>query len=303
MLIEKVITTQIETKDPTLIYAADQDAAIKKLLTDRFVNKCFKRCFVTEIVEVTNNSPFIFESNRNGGYSRIVVVFKIRGVVYDKFEIVPDAKIIEIMEDGKLILLSKYATIGLAASPKLQNFRKGQMVPVRVVDARYVPQKSLISAQGIPFVPIVDPNLTTFDLGVITKDELKAHLPMLIERIEEEQKKFAEREAKIQKKWNDLLTNGKPDKKLLKGYESSEIEILESKTNITVFRPAWMPVGDTTVYWKPSAEVQEYRNSVQVLKGFLNAVLKDLQAANQLADLYDIGEKHEWMTLYTKEKA
>lgn len=294
MFIERTHTTQIDTKDPLVLYSIDLKESLKNILTARYVGKCFKRCYILEIVEIIKHSPIICECNRNGGSARIAMTFKIKGIIYDRYEVIPDAKIVEILEDGKIILRSKYSAIMLKGNPKLQHYKIGQMVPVRALDAKYMPLRHVISVQGIPFVPLKEVDK---DLEVqITADDQLTIEPML-KKLEEEQKKFDSLDKKTQTKWNNILNPSK--QKPPAGFTS--IDITKVQGSGRIIRPDWTELGDTTVWWKEEKREGVIKNSVQVLKGYINQMIKSLNTANMLAELYDVDTNTPWMDVYKKE--
>jgi hypothetical protein len=294
-IIEKFLTTQIDTKDPDILYTLDPTATLKTLLTTRFVNKCFKRCFILEITEIVRYSPFVCEWNRTGGSARIAISFRVNGMQYDKYEVIPDCKIIEIMEDGKILLKNKIAAVMLMPNAKLQSYRVGHIVPVRVYDARYVPNRHLISVQAVPFTPL-RLELAVFDIAILDEDQ-KILEPM-IARLAEEQARFAAVDAKVAAKITKLLDPKTPAKH--DNFKPIEIKLITGTGRVT--RADHSALGSTTVLWQAvDAPKVETRNSVQVLRGYLNSAIKDVALAVALAETYDFTEKNNepWMDLYT----
>lgn len=287
-------TTQIETKDPNVLYSTDLKEVLKNILTARYVGKCFKRCFVVEIMEIVRHSPVICEWDRNGGNARIAMTFKIKGIVYERFEVIPDAKIVEILEDGKIILRSKYAAIMLKGNAKLQHYKVGQMVPVRANESKYMPLRHVVSVQGIPFVPLKEMDK---ELEVqVSVDDQKTIEPLL-KRLAEEQKRFDLLDKKTQTAWNALLNP--PKQKPPASFVS--VDIVKVKGTGRILRPDWTALGDTTVWWKEEKREGTIKNSVQVLKGYINQMIKTLGVASSLAELYDLDVDAAWIDLYKKE--
>lgn len=297
MYIERVFTTQIDTKDPSVLYSTDLKESLRSILTTMYSGRCFKRCFITEILEIVKHSPAVCEWNRTGGSVRIALTFRVRGIIYERFEVIPDAKIIQIMEDGKIVLRSKYAAIILMSNPKLQYFKVGQMVPVRVYETRYVPKRNSVSVQGIPFVPIRAQEDREFEVQ-ITDDDQKTLEPFY-KRLQEEKKSFDTLDKKTQTAIADLFNPGK--QKPPTGY--SAVDITEVRGYGRILRPDWTPLGDTTVWWKSETKEQIIKNSAQVLKGYLNGMTKALNTAIALAELYDLRSKEPWIDVYSKEKS
>lgn len=282
MIIERIFTTSLETKDTSKFYIKDTKAALKKMLEEQYANKCYRKCYILEIMEILEHSPFICEWNRNGGSVRINVTFKVQAVVYDLWEVIT-AKLIEITEHGELLFKSKYASIMLMNDPLLQNYKIGQVIPLRVYDARYIPHYPDISVRGIPFTPLDEKIEYIVDVEEEPMDNLwKKH------KVEID--KFVPRA----KKWEKLLD---PELKTIKDYKLVELDSIKGYGSI--MRPEWMPIQSTKVYWKPMTKSEPLTNgSSTIIKALLNSCIKNVQMANMLADQYDIDEKYAWMNVY-----
>jgi hypothetical protein len=255
--------------------------------------KCFKRCFITEIADIIRYSPPICENNRNGGTVRITVNYKIRGIVFDKFEVIPDAKIMKIMEDGKILLRTANAAIMLMSNAKLQKYKVDQIVPVRVYDAKYIPYRKIITVRGIPFIPIKEQD-REFDVNITDEDHKT--LEPIYKRIDDEMAKFLKLDKKIQKAWKTLLDPS--DFKPPAGFQ--EMDIKDVKGSGKIYRPEWSDIGSTTVYFK-TEKASQIKNSVHVLRGYTNSILKHLTVANQLAETYESTDA-AWADVYKQEK-
>lgn len=301
VFIERQFTTQIDEKDPNILYSADMPATLKTILTKMYVGKCFKRCYVTEILEISEYSPPVLEAMRNGGSARIAIQFRVRGLIYDRFEVIPDAKIVEITESGKMVLRSRHAAIMIAADPRLQQYRVGMTVPVRVVDSRYIAYRDTISVSGIPFIPLhlLQPEQADEFEVQLTAEDTQTVEPMLA-RVVDARKRFEENAAA--KNWRDLLDPIKDNDP--KGYK--RLDITKVRGHGRVMRPEWTSLDDTSVWWQDITDGKvTIKNSATVLKGYLSSMLKQLELAISLSTQYDWAQEKDapWVTLYRKEKA
>lgn len=292
--IERPLITQIDTKDPAVLYSTDLKATLKNILNDMYIGKCFKRCHITEILEIDENSPPIMEAMRNGGSARISVKFRVRGIVYDMYEVIPDAKIVEIIEDGKMLLRSRHAAIMLAADARLQHFRVGMTVPVRVMEARYIPYRDTISVTGIPFIPLQN-TTDPFDVN-FTADDQTACEP-LIARLREAQKRFEA--LPHAREWRTFLDGKSPTPA---DFKQVDFTAVMGRGRIT--RPDWTPLMDTTVAWQVAKDEKTIKNSATVLKGYIQQSIKQLDLACVLAEQYTwTAEKSApWVAIYLAGK-
>jgi hypothetical protein len=293
--IERPLITQIDTKDPAVLYSTDMKSTLKTILTQMYVGKCFKRCHVTEIIDIEDNSPPVMEAMRNGGSARISIRARVRGIVYDMFEVIPDAKIVEIIEDGKMLLRSRHAAIMIAADPRLQHFKVGMTVPIRAMESRYIPYRDTISVTGIPFVPIFNPPTDPFDVNFTTDDQ-DACEPLLT-RLKELQKRFES--VPHAKDWQNFL-DGKIEP--IAGFKAVDFTRVKGRGRIT--RQDWTPLMDTSVAWQDVKDEKTIKNSATVLKGYIAAAIKQLELACVMAEQYDwaIEKTAPWVALYRGEK-
>ena len=293
--IERPLITQIDTKDPNVLYSTDMKATLKTILTQMYVGKCFKRCYITEIIDIEENSPPVMEAMRNGGTARIAIRFRVRGIVYDQFEVIPDAKIVEIIEDGKMLLRSRNAAIMLAADARLQHFRVGMTIPVRAMESRYIPYRDTISVTGIPFVPVFVPANEPFDVNFSADDQ--ALCEPLMTKLREVQTRFGA--TANHKEWQDFL-DSKPA--AMAGFKQIDFTKVKGRGRIT--RADWTPLMDTMVAWQDVKDEKTIKNSATVLKGYISAAIKQLELACAMAEQYDwtTEKTAPWVALYRAEK-
>ena len=291
MIVERILTSQLDSKDTDLIYSHDPTEKIKDLLTRMYVGKCFKKCFVLEITEIIKMSPLICDRHRVGGAVRFSVQCKYRALMYDEFAVITNAKIIEIMENGKILLKSDNAAIQLMPHVKLQNLRIGDTMPVRVVRARYPPLRDIISVSGIPFTPITsrDP----FNVN-ITADDLK-DLEPLIKKFDEESNRLDQMESKHRKKWSQILESQ------IAGPEGFTLKDIRNLTGPGFISHVDMSnLGSTKVWWKsdPGTNIS-IKNSINVLKSIVGRMTRNINLIMEFDVLYDPFDKSvEWIKIY-----
>lgn len=304
MIIEKRLIVSIDTNDAKIIYAPDHNAAIIELLKTKYKNRCFKNCFIIDIARIIERSPMVCEYHRSGGHVKITVSFVVRAIIYDQYETIPDAQIAQIMESGNFILKSKYAAIALAPNPKLQHLKVGQIIPVRVVRARYIPHRDKISVQGIPFIPMITP---VDEVLVSVQKEDIDQLSGLKSRIAEEQKKISEMDSKKIALLKEIMYPYKEVKM------PKSVSIWDLKGTVTISRPDSLDPFELVCVARESKEIKKddlkdaketpAQSPVVVLKGYLNTVLKNLTALRSLAEIYtiDASTKPIWQ-IYISEK-
>lgn len=294
MIIERTITTQLDILDTKVIWADDLNSELLKILHDQYVGKCYLRCFVIRIVEIVKRNSPIVEQMRNSGSTRIPIIFKVEGIIYDINEIIPDAKIIKILEDGNIILENKYAKIMMQYDPKLQHFKKNDIIPVRVVGSEYIAYRSscsVIATAFIPYVGDVSPREITF-----TKSDMEnVDVISLLEKLENAHKRLS---LQKYKQWVELLD---PDEQKFVGYKY--VDIISITGSGHIIKPNWSNTMDKKVWFAEDTKIEK-KHCVHVLRGYLNQMLKQVELAISICENYnwDSAKNSAWVNLYKSSK-
>ena len=153
MIIERNYMTQISIRDPRHIYNPEPVKGFTKILEDMYVGKIFLGCMVTEIhnVEMGQNKGL---PDRPGGYVLVTLKCDIVGVRYDNYEIIPNAKVLEILKEDEALLDSTYGSLGLYLGKNLQFINVGDTLPVVCYESIYdEPMEKKIGISAQPFMP------------------------------------------------------------------------------------------------------------------------------------------------------
>jgi hypothetical protein len=221
MLVERLITTQIGTSDTNILYSSDINADLIKLLQQKYGETCFKRCFIKNIISIEELAPTILDPHRPIGNATITLTFKAQAVVYDTNEVIPAAKIIQIMDNGRIVLKTDIATIMLMPNQLIQHYKVDDIVPVRVVQSRYKVGYKNIAIQAIPFLPLKDETYHFISNAIES--------PEISKKIEAQYKLISEYDKKSIKLWEDVLFPKKINTANNK-FKLTEITKLKGKT-------------------------------------------------------------------------
>lgn len=299
MLEKKRFITQLDTDNPSIYMALDIDKSVLQLLREKFAGRCFQGCYIVDVIEINKRSPMLSEWNRSGGSFTCHVEFLVNCVVYNKGDIIPDAKIVGIMSNGMFILNFKYGSIGLPPSPKLQLFKMGQIIPVRVSDISYEAYRTGISCIAQPLLPQIE----EFDeKEFYIKASVKKDNPLLSD-VQELLTKVSNLDKPKLKKYNDMKEILMPYKSKGKPSAGFKITPLEDVKEGIVMRPAWLEDQPVCLYKAEVVGDKEHQNGESVLEGYLNSVKKQITSTLDLIDTYEIDNstKHIWQ-LYIADK-
>jgi hypothetical protein len=154
-IITKKIHTNQEIDDMLVIYSdLKSNVSIRELLENQFLNKCGYGMLMLELVSF-NRNPLVNNRERPNGKFRFGAELELRGMTYEKGEIITDCTIVHIVESSTLGTTqyfgkSKHAMILLNYQPEIQHYKIGDVVPVVVYDAQFDLHKPEISISAKP---------------------------------------------------------------------------------------------------------------------------------------------------------
>jgi hypothetical protein len=297
---------QISLDDTNLIYSNDEQHLLDHL-NKLYAGYCYKKALVLKVIEIVNKSPIIIDSTRNSGKCRIDIEFSAQCVIYDKYEVITDAEIVEIMDNGQIFLKNDYCAIGLAPNAKLQQFRVGATVPVRVVVSRYVPNSKVVAIQAIPFVPIII-KMDAVPVQLSQRDYKQVE--SLFDDIESEIQEIKKLDKKKIDKIKETLS---PVKTSIKKITNTKLikELFTDNEEYWITRHDWMdPLEPSCIIERVERRATQQdnssgnlQNSINNIKVFLNMIYKNAIMIRSLAELYkfDDSDAYIWK-IYTDER-
>lgn len=292
MLIEKNILKSLDTIDPNLPLARDPQAAKLEWLRAKFKGRCMSRMYVMDVLRINRDSPWLSQWQRAGGSWCTDIDFTVQALVYDRDEIITNARILHILDTGTFILQSEHTDIDVAQHPDLQHYKVKEYMPVRVVASRYTAYKKRISCSAVPLSPVPGPHMQKVHVR-ITHDEQKSLEPKY-EQIRQLQKQVDQLQPELKKRYQEF-------KKILYPYKTTpELKGVVSISEISeavVWRPDWCDMDQAVCISEP-ATGQPVENSINVLREFLQTVIKNINVLLQFTELYQIDQstQHIWAT-------
>ena len=79
------IQTRVVFNNPADIYN-DQETTVLNALRNRYINKCYKSCFIIEITEILQLGHLIFSRQRTDGSAICNVHFRVSCIIIKKNE-------------------------------------------------------------------------------------------------------------------------------------------------------------------------------------------------------------------------
>ena len=152
MIITKILETQLDIIKPSDIFSPDINNVILRLLKEKYEGKCYKSCLILKITQIIRASNIYMSYNLDGS-AFISVLFEVKGLIYQKGEIITDAVIVNKDSNGTVQCQTQYASIHLRQDKVLNIFKNNQRIPLIVHKVRYILNQNNISILGKPFKP------------------------------------------------------------------------------------------------------------------------------------------------------
>lgn len=196
MLTKKTIITAIDVEDPIEV-ALDIEGHIRKVLTDEYLNKCFKGIMVKSIDEILKYD--LIKINPFNQTGTIDVECNISGTRIEKDDIIfvrvqkrneSSWFLGEYLEDGKQV-----GIIGFDIPKMSESVTVGQIVPVVVVKPSYPPKSPRIKFNGYIYPGQTSYPVYLVQCNGIRKDTIEK-LPKHYITIDDELKAIPAKEVK-----------------------------------------------------------------------------------------------------------
>jgi hypothetical protein len=332
IIIKKIYATQ-KCEDMSIIYSdLSSNAAIKQDLISRFVNKCGYQMLILEILKI-NRNPLICNRERPDGTMHYDVELELRGVTYDKGEIITSYLIENIISSStkktQIFGRSDHALIQLNYNPAIQSYKIGDTVPIVVKKIQCDIEKPMISIEAEPLLrsTIMDidadsdetkqvfyfNNYNTFDELTLLKKEfnnLTSELLKISAGVKSKNllEKFADLTNPYKKVTRDkLLKKGIPGFKLVSLDSIIENGIRDNGFSGEIIHPWFLGLKEINmVYYneKLSDSFVESHRPTEIILGILNTKSKNASLLIELMTKNeDITESFlEAWSPYTKSK-
>ena len=112
MIIYKQIETRLDIINPNDLYCSNYNKMLLNLLNKKFLNRCYKSIYIIEIIKIVKRGSIIHTAKNLNGTSYIDLQFKIKGVVYEKNDIIHKCNYISSINNGENFLFeNEYCNI------------------------------------------------------------------------------------------------------------------------------------------------------------------------------------------------
>lgn len=311
MIFKKTITTSIDIENPIDIYTAP-DKNLIIILRDRYEGKCFRSCYIIQVISIIDTSECIIDTHGNDSSGTVNIKFDARVIEYLQGEIINGCEI-KSKTPTSVTLSTREADIYMKPSPLFESIKEKQLMPLRVWQSSYQQGTSKASINATPYLPVSKQSIyfTTSAKFSAKESTVIAGYISAIRKEEELRDKIVEENAQGWKYFNDLMYAYKTVKPapsdaeeinifdlatgITEGYYSRDLTMDMSKSAVHRF-PSVKNQNDAIVSFTPSKVVEfilcDYLNYIKHIRGMVETYnTKELL----------ISHKNLW-AIYTKSK-
>ena len=190
MIIHKDFVRSIDILDVKDLYSTEFEGVVLRLLTEKYVGRCFARCLILNIAKITRLSETMLSLPATNALASVNVAFDAEVLEYQRGDLILDGKIVQI-DSSHIFLDSKFASIKISYEKMLPIFVEQTIMPVMVIDSRYSVGSTKVSVVAEVFMPRV-PDAVVFQID--GQDD--AECSKLLGEIDKFEKKIATAKAK-----------------------------------------------------------------------------------------------------------
>ena len=154
MLINKLIEARIDIDNIESFYCENYNKMIINYLKNKYLNKCFKSVFIIDILQILNRSKIKCKNKTSDGNLYVDVLFEVKGLIFEKGEIIHNCKILQINENNIIIAKAENASLKIRNNTNVNIFKVDQKIPVIVNMQRYNLFMGEVSISAVPLQPI-----------------------------------------------------------------------------------------------------------------------------------------------------
>jgi len=295
MIVPKIIETQLDLNDPNDILDPNLMGMCMRLLTKKFVGRCFKSCLIIKINKILLTSSR-YMSEALGGSAYIAVRFEVDGMVFSRGEIINGCRILKIDSDGRIHARSAHAGLQIRHSDVI--YEEGQIVPLIIQRVAYNPAQTAVSIEASPLVPTFLP-LEVFKItsGLTVDDTeqakyLFARLDALLDTIAARIKKEPSEKNAFDFFQGLLYPFKKKTENKLKGFTPNSLRLIGEVQSGYVYQPAESDICAQEYYHAVQYDGESFeKNTMFVLEILLNRAIQYYASLIEFVNTYPTFEK------------
>lgn len=170
MRYEKSITTRIDIRNPVKAFGSDPQFILNYLRAN-FEKKCFRECFILEILDILNQDRIYPDLDRNNSYCSVSVMFRANVIEYPSGAVLPCCEITHKNKlTGTLHCKTDHVFCFASVDPT-ESFKVGQFINLMIESSRYNIGAEVITVDARQYTPPVAIESFFMDASTFTADQ------------------------------------------------------------------------------------------------------------------------------------
>lgn len=299
MRIEKILETSLRILNP-LSFARDLKGNILSMLNRDLRHKCFKGCYIEEIVDVIKYSEIMISIEGNRSDGKVDVMFKVLATVYYVGETITGATVTH-KEKGIIFAETPTCKIFMNFHKTLETISEGQIISVRVGATQYSVYANQVSINAYPMLPIAKP--TVYRLSPV--DKSSPEIADALSRHDDAVKQLAAAKSTQPKSYEffeNLLSAYKTAPPAPPGAVVTEVSALVTSTGYASRGPGLPPTSSSVYVWKEApSPPNEAFDGVASIVGLIEESTSQIRTLAEMTMIYDAAKitshRNYWLTL------
>jgi len=207
MLVKKVLTITLHIDKYEDMFNSDFESTFKRLISDKYINVCYKSILVKEILRIIRYSDMTILDNMLNGTAYVDVEVEVLGTIFNSGELLNGSKIVKIYKNA---MDAEHPDVGVKIKTDNQIISKhlnvGDIIPIVIEKSSYTINSKQISVIGVPYTPTVSDKIIFNILDDMSDVEINK-INYMYEYVKEETIKFKETEKlpSYKKLFSDLM--------------------------------------------------------------------------------------------------
>lgn len=141
----------LDIKDCIGVFASDE--TLMNIIINKYEGRCHRGMYIEKIIRIRAQSDCVINQYGSPSFGTMSVICEISAIKYARDEIINGCSIINKNKTGIMICTQGQNRIMLATHDKFDSVVEGQIISVRVVEARYTPDATTIAINAYPYIP------------------------------------------------------------------------------------------------------------------------------------------------------
>lgn len=135
MIITKIIVIGIDVRDPIGLFSDPNN--VLQIVARKYEGRCYMQCYILKVNRIIKTGECLINQFGDPSKATISVVCEVSALVFAPGEVVNGCEVKNQSEMGHTLCETEHACMVVKADPTFASIAQGQIVPLKVITARY----------------------------------------------------------------------------------------------------------------------------------------------------------------------